>query len=198
MNNLNKKHSKNRAAMSDEKIIDLYWQRNEKAIEETDFKYSKYLYTIANNIIHDRLDCEECLDDTYLGAWNSIPPARPNVLKLFLTRIMRNIAIDRLRRDAAQKRVPSEMIVSLDELDECLAAKSPEEEYVLTETVKIVNDYLQEIPERSEFVFVCRYYYADKITEIARMLNVSDPTVNRELKKMREEIHELLKKEGLV
>jgi len=195
---MNYKQKQNRQSLDDDKIIGLYWDRNEKAIEETDFKYGKYLYTISYNILHDRLDSEECLNDTYLGTWNRIPPARPNIFKVFLTRIMRNIAIDRFRKNTARKRIPSEMTVSLDELDECLAVESPEEEYVMREAGRIINSYLQGLADRAEFVFICRYYYADKISEIAKMLNVSDPTVNRELKKMRDEIRDLLQKEGLM
>jgi len=198
MNDMNNKYNKNRESMADEKIIDLYWERNEKAIAETDFKYGKYLYTISYNILHNHLDSEECLNDTYLGAWNSIPPSRPNILKIFLTRIIRNIAVDRFRKNSAFKRIPSEMTVSIDELDECLDVRTPDEEYVLRQTMSVLNKYIKSLSEREEFIFVCRYYYADKIAEIASMLNISDPTVNRELKKMREEIYELLKKEGLI
>ena len=192
------KQNQTREVLEDENIIELYWDRNEKAIEETDYKYGKYLYTISYNILHNHLDSEECLNDTYLGTWNRIPPARPNVFKVFLTRIMRNIAIDRFRKNTANKRIPSELTVSLDELDECLDVKTPEEEYVLKQTINILNDYIKGLSEREEFIFVCRYYYADKIAEISSMLNISDPTVNRELKRMREEIYDLLKKEGLI
>ena len=81
-----------KSSLNDEEIIELYWERNERAIDETDFKYKKYLFVIAYNILNDKLDCEECLNDTYLGAWNAMPPSRPNALKAFLTVIMRRIA----------------------------------------------------------------------------------------------------------
>ena len=90
--------------MPDGEIIELYWKREEAAISETDKKYGKYLYRIAYNIVHDELDCEECLNDTYLGTWNRIPPARPNVFQIFLSKIMRNIAVDRFRKNTAKKR----------------------------------------------------------------------------------------------
>ena len=102
------------STMSDEDIVALYFARNEKAISETDLKYGRYLFTIAYNIVHDRLDCEECLNDTYLGTWNAIPPHRPPVFQVFLSKIMRNTAVDKFRKTRASKRIPSELVVSLD------------------------------------------------------------------------------------
>ena len=93
--------------IDDQKIIDLYWARNERAIIETERKYKKYLYTVAYNIVRNRLDCEECLNDTYLGAWNSIPPTRPNSLKAYLTVIMRRISINRYYSNSKKGVVPS-------------------------------------------------------------------------------------------
>ena len=105
--------------LSDEQIIDLYFAREERAIKETDHKYGKYLFTIAYNIVQDTLDCEECLNDTYLNTWNRIPPTRPSIFHAFLSKIMRNIAVDRYRHNKAQKRAPSEMLLTLEELDSC-------------------------------------------------------------------------------
>ena len=95
------KEKQSEKTLPDEAIIELYWQRNEQAIAEPARKYGKYLFTIAYNIVHDRLDCEECVNDTYLGTWNRIPPQRPNVFQVFLSRIMRNIAIDKFRKNTA-------------------------------------------------------------------------------------------------
>ena len=106
--------------LSDEEIIELYWKRNEDAIQQTDVKYGKYLFTIAYNIVHDRLDSEECLNDTYLGTWNKIPPERPLVFNVFLSRIMRNVAINRYKKNNAAKRVPQGLIVPLEELGDTL------------------------------------------------------------------------------
>lgn len=156
------------ALLADESIVELYWQRNEKAISETDRKYGKYLYVIAYNIVHDRLDCEECLNDTYLGTWNQIPPQRPNVFQVFLSRIMRNIAVDRLRANSAQKRVPSEMMVSLDELNDCITDEvTMEETIALRELSRVMNDYLRTLNDREQFIFVCRYYIEEGITAVA-------------------------------
>lgn len=189
--------SRKATVLADEKIIDLYWERDEQAISETDKKYGKYLFTIAYNIVHDRLDCEECLNDTYLGTWNRIPPTRPNVFQVFLSRIMRNIAIDRFRKNTAAKKIPSELVCSLEELDECIAdGMTVEEEYAVREIARVLNDYLRELPDRSEFIFVCRYYFSDYVKKIAEMLKVSEDTVYRELSQMRKELKVRLEKEG--
>ena len=184
--------------MSDEAIIQLYWNRNERAIKETDTKYGHYLFTIAHNILCDRQDCEECVNDTYLGTWNRIPPTRPTVFQVFLSKIMRNLAVDRFRKNHAAKRIPSEMQVSLEELDECMipSTSSAQEEYLARELAKILNDFLHAIPPRAEFIFICRYYYSDGTGEIAKMLGLSENTVRRELSHIRSELKAHLEKEG--
>ena len=185
------------AHLPDETIIDLYWDRNEKAIRETDHKYGKYLYTIAYNIVYDNQDCEECLNDTYLGAWNAIPPQRPTVFQVFLSRIMRNIAVDRLRKNKASKRVPSEMMVSLEELDECASGNaSMDEELAINTLGQLISRFLHSCSDREQFIFVCRYYYADKVENIANMLQISAATVFRTLANIRSDLKEYLEKEG--
>lgn len=182
---------------SDEAIVELYWQRDETAIQLTDDKYGKYLYAIAYHILHDSMDCEECLNDTYLGTWNRIPPAKPSPLQLFVAKIMRNIAVDKFRGRIAQKRIPSEMMISLEELDGCLSyAPAPAEEYNMKELCQLLNSYLHSLPERQEFAFVCRYYYADSVEDIAKMLDVGAATVYRDLKVVRENLKNCLIKEG--
>ncbi len=184
--------------LSDKAIVDLYWDRNEKAIDETDKKYGKYLYTIAYNIIHSRLDCEECLNDTYLGTWNSIPPQKPVSLQNFLSRITRNIAVDKYREKSASKRIPSELVDSLDELSETLSYDgSLEEEAAVSAVAEELNKFLRELDERDQFIFVCRYYYCDTIADLSGMLGVSDRTVFRAISRMREELRERLKEGGI-
>ena len=189
---------KNASRLSDEEIIELYWKRNEQAIKETDVKYGKYLFTIAYNIIHNDLDCEECLNDTYLGTWNKIPPERPTVFNVFLSRITRNIAVDRYKRDSAAKRIPSELLTTLEEAEEYVpdSALTMEEEVALGEVAKVIKDFLSSLGEREEFIFVCRYYYSDKIVHIARMLQISEKTVSRELLRMKEGLRQLLLERG--
>ncbi len=183
--------------LSDNDIIELYWQREERAIKETDRKYGNYLHTIAYNIIHDNLDCEECLNDTYVGTWERIPPARPNAFKVFLAKIMRNIALDRFRKNRASKRIPSELVVSLEELDECIPSDiSVEEKYFIKELGKLLNTYIRSLSAREEFIFVCRYYYSDSMAHIAKLLDMSEKTVSRDLSQIRNGLRELLGKEG--
>ena len=183
--------------LSDEKIGELYFARNESALNATDKKYGKYLFTVAYNILHDRFDCEECVNDTYLDTWNTVPPKRPTALQVFLTKITRGISIDRYRKEKASKRIPSEVVVSLDELDECISGSpSAEEEYMVTELARILNDVLQDMDEREQYAFVCRYYYFDRAEDIAKTLEVSKSTVLRELERARAMLKQRLIKEG--
>ena len=184
--------------LSDQEIIDLYWLRNEKAIEHTDKKYGRYLYSIAYNIVHDSLDCEECVNDTYLGTWNAIPPNRPSFFQVFISKIARNISLDRFRKITAARRVPCELIVSLDELDDCISFdETPEKQFAIKELADILNSYLDSLSDRQCFVFVCRYYYSDPILKIAKMLGASENTVYRELSKIREGLKKRLEKENI-
>ncbi len=183
--------------ISDEDIVSLYWNRDETAISATDQKYGRYLYSVAYNILNDRLDSEECLNDTYLGTWNRIPPTRPTILQAFLSKLTRNIAVDRYRINSAAKRVPSEMVLSLHELEDCIKpSPSVEEEYAINEIGRILNEYLATLSEREMLIFVWRYYYADRINVIAQMLKISENTVLRELAKIRSGLKERLEKEG--
>ena len=185
--------------LDDESIVELYWQRNEDAIKETDKKYNHYLLTIANNIVHDRMDSEECLNDTYIGTWNKIPPSRPTLLQVFLARIMRNCALDMYRKKTAERRVPSELVSSYEELEDCVAINaSVEEEYAVRELGKHINAYIRTLDTREEFVFFCRYYYADTIEDIAARLSLSRSTVVRTLAKIRKGLKAYLEQEGFL
>lgn len=183
--------------LSDETIIELYWNRNEDAIQATDEKYGKYLYMIAYNIVHDNMDCEECLNDTYLSTWNRIPPTRPKFFQLFLSKIIRNIAVDRYRKNSAEKRISSEMTCSLEELDDCLPSEMGlEDEVLMRAVIDAMNDYLRSLSKREVLIFICRYYYSDSIDSIAQMLKVSRNTVFRDLSKIRSGLKERLEAEG--
>lgn len=181
----------------DEAIVSMYWQRDEKAIEITDSKYGKYLYTIAQNILENRLDSEECLNDTYLGVWNTIPPKRPTMFQAFLSKITRNIALSRIRKATAAKRIPSELYVSLNELDECICFEEGEDKkYLVNRLSHLLNNYLNTLSDRQLFIFVCRYYYSDPVARIADMLKLSKNTVFRDLADIRAGLKEYLEKEG--
>ncbi len=192
-------NEKDISPVPDDRIVDMYWRRDERAIKETDNKYGKYLYAISYNILHDRLDSEECINDTYLATWNQIPPARPRALQRFLSKITRNISFDKFRKAHALRRVPSELIVSLDELVDCIAGTiSAEESEIVAKISKVLNTYLDGLSKRARFIFVCRYYYADPVPYIAKMLELSNQTVYRELARMRQELREALAREGVV
>lgn len=183
--------------MKDEQIIELYWGREERAISETDRKYGRYLYTVAYNILHNDPDCEECLNDTYLGTWNAIPPHRPSFFQAFLSKIMRNTAVVHYKKNHTKRRIPSEMTVSLDELEHTIPCdKSVEEEYEIFRLASLISRYLREIPERRAFIFVCRYYCCDRVKDIADMLHISESTVFRELDEIKKGLRERLEKEG--
>ena len=185
------------APVSDEAIIALYWNRDEAAIVETDRKYRGYLHTVAWNIVKDAPDCEECLNDTYLKTWNSIPPQRPNCLKAFLTKITRTIAIDRYRRERRQKRIPSECTLSLSELAETLCGDTPEAEYETALVGKIINEYLRTLSERDMCLFVSRYFCSDSLPAIAERTGMSESGVKKALLRLREGLRERLEKEGI-
>lgn len=179
--------------VSDETIIALYWSRDEKAIEETDFKYKKYLFSIAYNIVHERLDCEECLNDTYLAAWNAMPPAKPNALKAFLTTIVRRIAINRYHSNLRH----SEMTVSLQELEDFLSDDARVDSQLdAKELGRVISGFVRSLPQRRRFIFMSRYYAAEPIATIARDLNLSRSMVNKELAAIRKALKEKLESEG--
>ena len=186
-----------RAPLEDEKIVELYWKRDEKAIEETALKYNKYLFSVAYNVICDRLDCEECLNDTYLGAWNAMPPSRPNVLKAFLTTITRRIALKRYHSKSRQKMIPSEMTASLSELEDFVVGDGDiSEDFDAYRLGHIISDFVNSLCTRKQFIFMSRYYVADPIDTIASDIGLSRSMVNKELAAIRNALKEKLESEG--
>ena len=184
------------ALPSDEAIVDLYWNRDEAAIAETDRKYRGYLHTVAWNIVKDEQDCEECLNDTYLGAWNAIPPARPTALQAFLATIMRRTAIDCYKTRKRQKRVDSELTVSLSEVEEFLSDGQDEAEETARELGRIISEYVRSLSDRRMYIFMSRYYIARPIAEIAERLGYSESTVHKEIAAIKRGLKEKLEKEG--
>ena len=182
-------------AYTDEMIVDMYWRRDEDAIAATDGRYGKYLYRLAYNILKEEGDSRSVLDDTYLGAWNSIPPARPVGLLLYLSKIARRCAIDLFRRSHAKKRVRSELVASLDELSECIAADA-DTECGIAELSELLNKYLSGIDQKRRRMFVCRYYFSDTVEDIARALSVGPSYVYKELSRMRAELAAFLGERG--
>ena len=181
------KRTEQQTVITDEQIIELYWQRNETAIQETDRKHGKLLFGIAYNILHDRLDCEECQNDTYLGVWNAIPPTRPIKFPAFITQIMRNIAINRFKEKTSKKRIPSELTVSMDDVNDILRSdETVETEYEAEEVGKIINNYIRQLSERQRYIFIDRFYLAEPVDTIANDLSISVPTVYREIDRIKQ------------
>lgn len=188
--------AKAKSTMSDEQIVELYWQRDEQAIKETDIKYKSFLMSVAYNIVGDARDSEECLNDTYIGAWNAMPPARPTVLQAFLATIMRRTAIDRYKARKRQKRVASELTVSLSEVEEFIADDDGYPEVNAKELGRVISDFVRSLSDRRMYIFMSRYYFARPIKEIARLLKCSESTVNKEIAAIKRDLKEKLEKEG--
>ena len=184
--------------MEDQLIIDLFFQRSEQAIEETDKKYGGYCYSIAYNILTNREDSEESVSDTYLAAWNTIPPRRPNFLNAFLGKLTRHISIDRWRKRSAKKRGGGEMPLVLEELQECVAnGENLEERYEQKELVRQVRKFVASLSDTERRVFVCRYWYLDSTAEIAKRFGFSENKVSSILHRTRGKLEKYLIREGI-
>lgn len=185
--------------MQDNEIVELYWQRDESAIHETEKKYSRYLLKIAYNILSDWEDSRECVNDTYLGAWNTIPPQKPGVLSSYLGKIARRSAIDILRKKTCGRRRASEYAISLSELDECLPAGNITEQnadvHLLAEAI---NKYLRTLPVEARDIFIGRYYYSDSIREVASYYRMSESKVKSMLYRIRIGLRAYLEEEGFL
>lgn len=184
--------------MEDQGIVALFFERSEQAIVETDKKYGGYCYSIAYNILSSREDSEESVNDTYLTAWNTIPPRKPNLLNAFLGKITRHISIDRWRKRSAQKRGGKEMILALDELDECVGSQGLEAEISRRELARSLNDFLAALPETERNVFLSRYWYLDSIEAITKITGFSQSKVTSMLHRTRGKLRKRLSEEGYV
>ena len=183
--------------MDDAKIVQLYFERNEQAIEETANKYGRYCTSIANNILGNKEDVEECVNDTYLNTWNSIPPHRPKVLSTFLGKIVRNLAFNRYKHDHADKRGGGEMPLVLDELAECVSGSdNVADEYATKELVSTINEFLSTLPEDKRKIFVRRYWYTESVVEIAKRYNMESTAVSMILSRLRTKLHNYLIERG--
>ncbi len=183
--------------MEDGRIVELYWQRDERAIEETARKYGAYCQSIAYAILGQEADAEECVNDTYRGAWESIPPHRPTVLSTFLGKLTRRISIDRFRRLYAHKRGGGEMPLVLEELEACVAGgEDPVEEYERKRLSEVMAAFVRGLPEMEQKVFLCRYWYMESISSICTRFGYSESRVKSMLYRTREKLRTLLVKEG--
>lgn len=184
--------------MEDEKIIDLYWARNQTAIRETEQKYGRYCGRIACNILHDAGDTEECLNDTWLRAWNSMPAERPGILSAFLGAITRNLSLDRYRRKHSAKRGGGVMPFIYDELHDCVGGEEPFHYVAQEELVAAIDRFLAGMEKESRVIFVRRYWYMDQTREIAERLAVSESKVKSSLFRSRKKLYAYLEQEGLL
>ena len=183
--------------MEDEKIVSLYWNRSEQAIAETSLKYGKYCYSIAYNILCSDQDAEESVNDTYMDAWNSMPPHKPSVLSAFLGKITRRLSIDRWRKNRAQKRGGGAMIWVLDELEECISEDgSLEEELEKQRLREVINSFVASLQPTEQKVFLCRYWYMDPIDSICRQFGFSESKVKSMLLRTRQKLKIILAEEG--
>ena len=185
--------------MDDQQIVELYWARDEEAIRHTADRYGQYCYAIAYNILSVREDSEECVNDTYLDAWNSMPPHRPNVLSAFLGKITRRIAIDRWREGRAQKRGGGEMALALDELSECIASQSDVTREVETlEVAAGVQKFLNTLPDTERRIFVRRYWHMESVASLAARFGYGQSRVKSMLHRTRAKLRRYLEEEGLL
>lgn len=182
--------------MNDTNIIDLYWARNERAIEETDRTYGRTLLGLSQRILQNKQDAEENVYDTYMRTWESIPPQRPVYFKAFLTKICRCLAFDRLDRRNASKR-NAELVSLTEEMESCIPDKQIEAQMEGKELGRLLEQFLGSLPKDSRLIFLRRYLYLDTVAEIARRYGFSESKVKMQLNRTRSKLHDYLSKEGI-
>ncbi len=184
--------------MEDSQIVDLYWQRSDRAIAETEAKYGRCCRSIANNILRSTEDTEECVSDTWLAAWNAMPDKRPKRLLAFLARITRNFALDRWRASSRQKRGGGEIPLALDELSECLAdGTDVEREIEARELSEKIGAFVRSLPKTERDIFTARYFYLASMGEIVEKTGFTQSKVKSMLHRTRLRLREMLREEGL-
>ncbi len=185
--------------MDDRQIVALFWHRAEAAIAEAAKKYGTYCRYIANQILENEQDSEECVNDALLRAWNAIPPQKPENLAAFLGKITRNLALDRYKYNHREKRGSGQVVLALEELDQCIpGGKDPEQLLSDRELTEVLNGFLAGLPLRKRQIFVRRYWYFSSIREIAGAYHMSESNVKIILMRTRRELKQYLEKEGIV
>ena len=182
--------------MTDEQIIDLFWSRKEEAIACTDHMYGGRLLNVAGRILENQEDSEECVSDTYLKAWQVIPPQRPNYLFAYLARICRHLAFGRLDWKQAEKR-RAEVVHLSEELQLCIPDRGWERQVDGEEIGHLLNEFFAAIPKESRMIFLRRYWYGDSVAEIAQRYRFSQSKVKTSLHRTRGKLKEFLEKEGI-
>jgi len=184
--------------MDDTQIVSLYWKRDEAAIDHTEKKYGRYLTTIAYNILSDREDSRESVNDTYLAAWNSMPPHKPQALSAYLGKLTRRISIDLLRKRTSQKRNGGEYALSLEELGDRIGGNTTEETLDAQALSDAIAAFLGTVSPEARNVFLCRYYYLDPVKKIAGYCGITEAKTKILLHRTREALWAYLQKEGFV
>lgn len=183
--------------MEDEQILDLYFARDEQAVAETDKKYGSYCFALANAILENREDAEETVSDTYLHAWNAIPPRRPGVFKMFLAKIARNLAFTRWRSLTAAKRGGGALELVLDELAECIpSGESVEDRLKGKELERTIRAFLNTLSQRDQNIFLRRCFYVEETELIAARYGMRPDTVRKILTRTRRKLKAYLTEEG--
>lgn len=183
--------------MEDCDIIRLFWAREERALEETHQKYGAYCWTIAHNILKNREDSDECVNDTYLRAWNAMPPQRPAILPAFLGKITRNLSIDRYKAKKASRRGGGQLTLALEELGDCLpGSESVEDAVTAAELSRVIDRFLRTLPDKDCCIFLRRYWYFDAMGDIARRYHMAEGSVKSSLFRTRRKLRDYLLKEG--
>lgn len=181
--------------MDDNRIIELYFARSEDAISETAKKYGRYCGSIARSILFSEQDVEECVNDAYLAAWNSIPPARPEMLAAYLGRLTRNISINRAAKERAGKRQTNASVL-FDEVSEFTPDQRAKEPIDSVEFTDLINRFLSGLKPKARVIFVQRYWHMDSVDQIAKSLDMSISAVKMTLMRTRSELAKFLTKEG--
>lgn len=182
--------------MKDEEIINLYWKRQEKAIYETDKKYGRYCNKISFNILQNEEESKECVNDTYLKTWNSIPPQRPNILKAYIGKITRNLAINQYEKKKSKKRNYT-LEIALEELNECISSNNVEKEFDNNELINALNNFLSVLSTDKRKIFLERYWYLYSIKEISLKNEISESNAKAILLRIRKQLKNYLKEGGL-
>ena len=184
--------------MEDKQIVDLYWQRSDLAISETNRKYGRYCHTIAYNICGTNEDAEECVSDTWFRAWNLMPDRRPTILSAFLGRITRNFAINLIQAKNRIKRGGGEAVLALDELEECIpGGTNPEQALEEKELARAIGRFVSGLSKTEKKIFVLRYWYVASMDDIAETLGFSTGKVKTSLFRTRKKLKNYLEEEGL-
>ena len=185
--------------MDDSQILELYWERNPDAVLQTDRKYGLYCRQVSFNILRSREDAEECVNDSWLKAWHSIPPTKPRHLRAYLAKLTRNVSLDRWDQLQAQKRGGGRTALLLSELSDCIPAAGTVEQALEDRAISAaVSAWLRQQNPRNRVAFVRRYWYADSLTDIVQMTNMSYSSISVRLHRTKNKLKNLLAKEGVL